>query len=264
MTSLLVLLLVVGAPPSLASVLDSCTTSFILPAYAHNDYRNRRPLQDALALGFRGVEADVFRVGTELVVGHERSSLQPIRTLASLYLEPLRERVHACGYVLSDSTPFILNIELKEADSTAFRSLIDQLRQFDELFDASPPGPAPVQVTLVGWWPSGDWDGWPEYVRVQRIVTRNGLTATTSAPVGLVSLDYGSVLNWPGRGPLSPATLHALDAARDSARAIAAPLRVHHVPVNEAVYRWLLAQEGTLIGTTDLKGTRALLERIPH
>ena len=261
MTSLLVLL-VAGAP--LALVSDSCTTSFILPAYAHNDYRNSRPLRDALSLGFRGVEADVFLVGTELVVGHERSRLQPLRTLASLYLAPLRERLHACGYVLSDSTPFFFNIELKEADTTAFRSLIGQLRQFDELFHASPSGPAPVQVTLVGWWPSGAWDGWPEYVRVQRIVTRNGMTATTSAPVGLVSIDYGRVLNWPGRGPLSPAAQHALDAARDSARAIAAPLRVHHVPVNEAVYRWVLAREGTLIGTTDLKGTRALLERIHH
>jgi hypothetical protein len=260
-TGLMLLLLVVSPHSGLA---DSCTSSFILPAYAHNDYRNRRPLQDALALGYRGVEADVFRVGTELVVGHERSRLQPLRTLASLYLEPLRERLQACGYVIADSTPFFLNIELKEVDSTAFRSLIGQLRLFDELFHAAPWGAAPVQVTLVGWWPSGDLDGWPAYVRVQRIVTRTGLAATTGAPVGLVSLDYGSVLNWAGRGTVSPAIQHALDAARDSARAMTAPLRVHHVPVNEAVYRWLLAHEGILIGTTDLKGTRALLERIRH
>ena len=42
----------------------------LLPAYAHNDYRNARPLLDALELGFRGVEVDYFLVDTELRVGH--------------------------------------------------------------------------------------------------------------------------------------------------------------------------------------------------
>jgi hypothetical protein len=90
-----------------------------LPAYAHNDYYNSRPLFDALAYGYRGAEADLFRVGTELLVGHERSELRGSRTLVRLYLEPLRQRQRACGHVLSDSTPFLLNIEIKEADPEA-------------------------------------------------------------------------------------------------------------------------------------------------
>lgn len=31
----------------------------LLPAYAHNDYRNERPLHDAVELGYRGVEVDL-------------------------------------------------------------------------------------------------------------------------------------------------------------------------------------------------------------
>jgi hypothetical protein len=43
-----------------------------LPAYAHNDYRNARPLEDALSMGFRGVEVDLVLVDGVLRVGHDR------------------------------------------------------------------------------------------------------------------------------------------------------------------------------------------------
>jgi hypothetical protein len=45
----------------------------LIPAYAHNDYQNARPLSDALDLGFRGVEVDYVLIDGELRVGHERS-----------------------------------------------------------------------------------------------------------------------------------------------------------------------------------------------
>jgi hypothetical protein len=62
-------------------------------AHAHNDYKHARPLLDALAHGFASVEADVFLVDGELLVGHDPSELRSGRTLTSLYLEPLRNRI---------------------------------------------------------------------------------------------------------------------------------------------------------------------------
>ncbi len=120
-----------------------------MPAYSHNDYYNRRPLFDALAYGYRGAEADLVRVGTELFVGHGRGEIQGSRTLRRLYLEPLRQRQRACGHVLSDSIPFLLNIELKEADAAAFRLLVSQLLAYEEILQApSPESPPSVRVTL--------------------------------------------------------------------------------------------------------------------
>ena len=55
-------------------------------AHAHNDYHHPRPLLDALDHGFCGVEADIFLVDGELLVGHDRTELKPERTLESLYL----------------------------------------------------------------------------------------------------------------------------------------------------------------------------------
>ena len=62
-------------------------------AHAHNDYEHPRPLLDALDHGFTSVEADVWLVGDELLVGHDLADLVPGRTLEKLYLDPLADRV---------------------------------------------------------------------------------------------------------------------------------------------------------------------------
>ena len=259
-----VLLVVLAVPLQAPASRDSCTARSLLPAYAHNDYQNPRPLLDALSLGFRGAEADVFRVGTDLVVAHERGTLRPARTFARLYLEPLRERQRICGFVLQDSTPFYLNLELKEADPAGFDFLVAQLRQFEQLFRAREPGTnAAVQVTLVGWWPIPDSVSWPDYLRVQLAVEHQpARPASDAAPVGLVSVDYGKVIKWSGRGTVPSAAEQTLAGARVLASPRAVPFRVHHAPADEVIYEWLLSRGVTLIGTEASPRARSMLLRV--
>ena len=61
-------------------------------AHAHNDYHHPRPLLDALEVGFCSVEADVYLVGDELLVAHDREDLVPEKNLKDMYLTPLLER----------------------------------------------------------------------------------------------------------------------------------------------------------------------------
>src|SRR3954465_11204915 len=86
---------------SSAKSTQPCTAPPLLPAYAHNDYYNRHPLDDALALGFQGVEADYVFVNGRLLVAHSRREASENRTLEGLYLAPLRVRVQRCGWVQS-------------------------------------------------------------------------------------------------------------------------------------------------------------------
>src|SRR5437773_6651310 len=69
----------------------------LVHAHAHNDYEHKRPLLDALDHGFCSVEADIYLVDGKLLVGHNRKDLRPNKTLETLYLEPLRERIRAYG-----------------------------------------------------------------------------------------------------------------------------------------------------------------------
>ncbi|KAL8810212.1 MAG: hypothetical protein Q9200_002755 [Gallowayella weberi] len=60
------------------------------PCHSHNDYTREVPLDDALAAGCTGVEADVWLTKAKnLLVGHTEKSLVPSRSLKSLYIDPL-------------------------------------------------------------------------------------------------------------------------------------------------------------------------------
>lgn len=261
MTSLVLAVTLVATPPPR----DSCGRIPLLPAYAHNDYYNARPLLDALALGYRGVEADLFRSDTALLVGHDRNELRGARTLVQLYLAPLRARLHECGYILPDSTAFLLDVELKEKDPEAFRLLISRLREYAALFEPRQTGGAPpVRVALVGWWPAaGARPCWPPFLGVQVIVDERGRAQgdTAGVPVALVTIDYRRTLQWSGRGLIPAEGREALATARGLAAALGVPLRVHHVPIDARVYHWLLSEGVTFVGTTDLVRTSELLRQ---
>src|SRR5262249_7158999 len=95
-----------------------------LPAYAHNDYLNIHPLFDALSLGYKGVEADVFLVNGKLHLGHKRLAAEQDGNFEALYLAPLRALVARCGTLTADGQPFLLTLELKEASRATFDTLV--------------------------------------------------------------------------------------------------------------------------------------------
>jgi hypothetical protein len=246
---------------------DSCRASSLIPAYAHNDYRNRRPLLDALEAGYRGVEADVIRDGKSLVVAHDRRDVRRTRTLSRLYLQPLVERTRSCGHLLPDSTSFHLYIDLKEADREAFRLLVAELRDFEELFLAPGSGAsAPIRVTLVGWAPrsTADVASWPRYLRIHLPVARisDFPPHVDSSRIGLVSIDYGKALRWDGRGPFPQRAVELLAEARRVAGTLGVPLRVHHAPARRNIVEWLRTEGVSLIGADDLGSVRSLLVEV--
>lgn len=259
---------VVVSGPMPAQTQEDCAMGEPIPAYAHNDYENDRPLLDALALGYRGVEADVHLVDGRLLVAHDRLAVTEDRTLEALYLRPLTARVARCGSILGDGVPLLLNVEIKTGEARAYRALRRVLAAHRELLVRVVDGrvlPGPVQVVLVGWQPPREAleREAERLVAVQWVVTGPD-TRVPDAPahlIRLVSLDYGRTIGWAGRGVRPAAAgpvLEALRRARDAAPGRLA--RVHNAPVRASVYRLLFDHGVDLVGTTELDGTRAVLE----
>lgn len=227
-----------------------------LPAYAHNDYTNTRPLHDALALGYKGVEADVFLIDGELRLGHDRRAAQRGSALEAKYLSPLRSLVARCGRLTADERPFLLNVELKKESRPAFDTLVALLGRYSELFTADSGQPPAVEVVLVGWSPPAVADDarvpLGRQVLLRRASGREGHAMDPA--VRLISLDYGKTMGrwWVRRGGRQRwlSTLRAIKAAFPSRR-----IRVFDVPVNEQVYRELLAAGVDLIGTMTIAAT---------
>jgi len=230
-----------------------------LPAYAHNDYANVRPLTDALALGYRGVEADVFLVHGVLHLGHDRRSAQGGDTIEARYLRPLQALIERCGQLTVDGAPFLLNVELKEASRTSYDSLAALLARYPALVPA-------VELILVGWHPTPavlDSAATPLGRQYRLRDVRAVPDAALDASVRLVSLDYGKTLGRSGVRAADRerwlAALRAVKAAHQERR-----LRVHNVPVRRAVYQELRAAGVDLIGTKDLAATAAILRETPR
>ena len=79
-----------------------------IPCHSHNDYWREVPLFSAVQVGCTGVEADIWRFGDELYVGHAITSLTRNRTLDNLYIKPLLnvlDKMNAPSQVAEDPNP---------------------------------------------------------------------------------------------------------------------------------------------------------------
>ncbi len=123
-------------------------------AHAHNDYEHKRPLFDALDYGFCSVEADVFLVDNQLLVGHARADLKPERTLEKLYLDPLRERIRTNGgRVYRDGPTIFLLIDVKTEAKPTYVALDKVLARYADILSITRAGkfePSAITVVVSG------------------------------------------------------------------------------------------------------------------
>ena len=254
--------------PHAAAGQITCPRSPTLPAYAHNDHENSRPLHQALALGYRGVEADLVLRGGELRAAHSGAESQAGRTLETMYLRPLRAILHQCSRVLNPTTALLLNLELKERSRAAYDSLLALLARYSDLFEVHPPqSMAAVEIVLVGWSPPPHEARTPIERRLGSQYRITTLTSTSvphlTESVRLVSVDYGKTIGWSGRGPVPQRAGTWLSRVRDvkgtSRRYLA---RAYNAPANAAVYRLLLEGGIDLIGTEDLGATHRVIRQL--
>ena len=101
--------------------------------HSHNDYEQDRPFELAAQSGMVSIEADVYPVGSQLLVAHSRNQIDPDDTLTRLYLAPLQRW---------QGRPLELLIDIKSEPDAALNLLEQELQ-------ATPP-PKQTVVVLSG------------------------------------------------------------------------------------------------------------------
>jgi len=114
--------------------------------HSHNDYLRKRPVLDALEAGAGSLEADVYLVDGQLLVGHDRKDLVPGRTLQSLYLDPLQAWIKAHP---RREEPLWLLVDVKENGREVYARLREIFTDFPIVADST-TGKAPVRIVLSG------------------------------------------------------------------------------------------------------------------
>ena len=231
--------------------------------HAHNDYEHRRPLFDALDHGFCSVEADIYLVDGKLLVAHERSQVKPERTLQSLYLDPLRDRIKKNGgRVYANGPEFTLLIDLKSSWRTIYPVLRGVLKQYDDIF-TSFPGNAKqtnaITAILTGNRSLEMFTG--ESVRYAAFDGQPGdLDSNESANlIPWISYNWSSLFKWRGTGEISAEEKQKLAGIVAKAHQHGRQVRFWGSPDQPVFWRELLADGVDLINTDDLEGARNFL-----
>ena len=241
-------------------------------AHAHNDYEHERPLFDALSHGFTSVEADIYLVDGELLVGHDPQDVVPGRTLQSLYLDPLARRVranHGQVYRGSDISLQLL-VDIKNTGAATYTELDRVLRRYRTMLTSYRFGRVSEDaVTVVV---SGDRPR--ELMQSQRVryAFYDGRSAdlNSGAPasfIPLISDNWNNLFTWQGVGPMPEAERAKLrqfvrDAHADGQRVRFWATPDLPGPAREAVWEELVAADVDHINTDDLAGLEAFLRSL--
>ncbi|UII28725.1 alkaline phosphatase [Fulvivirga maritima] len=168
--------------------------------FAHNDYQQAIPLYAAYQQRVGYIEADVFLVDGELMVAHTKEEVNPGRTLAVLYLEPLHELVAKNrGLAYGESQQKLtLMIDLKTDGLATIKAIVKELEKFPALLK-SPT----FKIMVSGNVPDpAQWDQVPEYIHFDGHLSVN-YTPTQLQRVEMISADFTKYTQWNGKGVLT-------------------------------------------------------------
>lgn len=133
---------------SLISVKSQYTT---LNAHSHNDYEQKSPFYLAYNAHFGSIEADIWAVGGDLFVAHNKSDIKPERSLDSLYIQPIVRLFRKNGGKAWNDHPstFQLMIDLKTAVEPTLSLLAEELKKYPDVFDSNMNRNA-VRIVITG------------------------------------------------------------------------------------------------------------------
>ena len=225
--------------------------------HSHNDYWRPHPLYDALQLGFKSVEADIFLIDTTLQIGHERTTLRRTNTLQSLYLDPLRQLQQTQGSFYTKPSELWLFVDFKNDGSATYARLRLVLAHYRDLLSTpSHPRPAGVRVILTGDYPRAEVLADPD-----RLVSLDGQLADLGAAqadgICTVNGDWDRYFKWNGLGPMPAAEAARLRTWNDQAQRTGQKIRFWNTPAatparRRAVWAALLRYPAVLVGADEL------------
>jgi hypothetical protein len=228
-----------GAP----SYAGQRTAAPLRHAHAHNDYEHERPLAEALPHGFNSVEADIWLVGDQLLIGHEESDLTPDRTLESLYPDPLLARVrtnHGRVYRGYDIALQLL-IDIKTAGAPTYTELAGHLERYRSMLSSATDGRVRLRaVTAVTAVISGDRGARaPMEAQHRRLAFYEGRlddlgTGAPASFIPLVSAIWALSFSWQGTGLFPTDERTKLRQIATAAHAEGRQVRVWATPTSRA------------------------------
>lgn len=225
-------------------------------AHAHNDYKHKHPLSDALSKGFTSIEADVFLIHDQLVVDHTYPLIKRNKNFEELYLKPLWE---ACkknnGKVYAnDNSSIILLVDIKSDASKTYDHLKVLLDRYASILSSYQNGvftQGAITIILSG---NKPYEKLMADSSRYMFIDENLFSCNKALNVcPLASTKYSNLLSWNGKGEVKTTEKENLIRYVTAAHAQGKKVRLWASPENKTVWELLLECGVDLINTDELE-----------
>lgn len=241
MKKISVLLFLTGFFPLVLTAQES--RPFLL--HSHNDYLQKVPFWDAFSAGCASIEVDVILQNGQLMAAHEKESIQPARTITSLYLKPIQ---HAIKLGMIREFDFHLLVDLKTEAYSTMEALVEVVKPF-AAFLYSEGNPNGLKLIISGNRPKPeDYQNYPSWA----FFDYQSLQLTEDLPwekIGMVSLSFARFSNWKGEGVVEEVQRQKLGSFIDLVHSFDRPVRFWASPDTETAWKVFLEMGVDYINT---------------
>lgn len=205
--------------------------------HSHNDYRQRVPFYQAYSQGVSSIEADLFYVDGQLLIGHDPEDLNGDRRFESLYIDPiLKLYSENNGKAWKDSDNILtLLVEIKSETSPTLAKIVELLDKYPRIFDPK-VNPYAVRIVITGNVPKpAEFGKYPDYIGFDGLIDEN-YTPQQLARVPMISLPFFDYASWNGKGSLTASQKEKVQGAIDQVHKMGKPIRFWAAP--DGVTAW--------------------------
>lgn len=247
-------------------------TSHFLPAqecclknaHAHNDYKHKHPLSDALKNKFNSFEADVFLINSKLIVSHIHPFFKKQKTLENLYLKPILDSCSKHnGHVYKDcEESIILLVDIKSDADKTYLELKKIFEKYNSILSKYENGKVKIgAVTII-------LSGNKPYEVLQKDSIRYAFIdqslLSLEKPMdrlicAMASTKYSNIFTWKGKGKIPKNEKENLISLVKQAHQQGKIVRLWASPENKNVWNELLNCGVDLINTDKLEDLRNFL-----
>lgn len=201
--------------------------------HSHNDYLQKAPFWEAYAAGASSIEVDVILKDGQLMAAHEMESINPAKTLQSLYLDPIREGIKN---ELIEEINFTLLVDLKTSALPTLEVLQEIMLDYIDL-TYSENNPKGLKLIISGNRPEvEDYQNYPEWMLFDYQSTDLNDNLPWSK-IGMVSLSFRQFSIWNGKGRMVETQQEKLQNFIDKVHSFNKPVRFWGTPDSKTAWK---------------------------
>jgi alkaline phosphatase len=225
--------------------------------FSHNDYLQDKPFESAYSLNVGYVEADVFLREEELMVAHTGVEIKRDRTLKTLYLDPIKNKIKQNkGNIYHEALQHLtLMIDLKTEGISTLNSIVKELNKYPELTECKT-----LTIAISGNVPdTAQWKNFPAFItfdgRPERKYSEKHLKR-----VSFISNSFSSYSSWKGIGQIPNEDVQKLKSVIASVHSQGKTIRFWGAPDVPTAWKTFIELGVDILGTDRIKDLSSFLK----